>query len=159
MTHLRDTRSFGREMWRLARFVVVGGINTAVHLLIFSALYALLGVAYLFASLLGAATAVLVSYLLNHRFTFRVASHDRASVIRFALVQATAAGLNVGGLALLVQLGLPPLLAQPVVLVPVMGAAYVLNRLWVFGAASDSRGAVQVGSSPASGRLSRSRTT
>lgn len=58
------------EWPRIARFALVGGVNTAVHYALYLAFWLVLP--YLGAHLLAVTAAMCCSYVLNCRFTFRV---------------------------------------------------------------------------------------
>lgn len=156
------------ELWRMARFALTGVANTLAFVVTYVALLAA-GLPYLAASALAYVTSVVVSYALNHRFTFRAQVHTRSIVARFVAIQGVAGAVDLGAIALLVEgAGWDRLPAQLVVIPPVVVVAFVLNRLWTFDDHVDTRsrsgdgagsGAGGSGASPNRGRLSRSRTT
>ena len=127
------------EALRAARYVGVGFINTTVHLVAFAALLA--GrVPYVAADTLAYGAGVVVSYLINHRFTFRVLAHSRAAFARFMTLQVALAVANVGATAALVETTtLPPLAGQALVLIPLAAVGFLLARNWVFGDTVDTR--------------------
>ncbi len=121
-------------MWTLARYALVGAVNTATGLGVM-ALLAWGGAHYAAYTLAGYAAAFATSYLLNARFTFRVAD-GAVSARGFALFAA----LN-GALILLVQAvqaGLIELAGLPVLAGVACGAVvytltgFVLNRRLVY---------------------------
>lgn len=121
-----------RELLRLVRFVVVGVTNTAINMAVYASLLAL-DVSYVAASVAASAVAISIAYFLNRRFTFRVAEHSSSLVIRFFSVQIGAAIANVVLLALLIErAGMDPLLAQVVIVPPIVLTTFALNRLVVF---------------------------
>jgi putative flippase GtrA len=118
---------------QVLRFGTVGAAATAVHYAV--ALPASLLASAHLANTAGYVTAVAVSYIGHHRFTFRVPAERRdhgvrfrrhvvASLSAFLASQALLSGLQ--GLALPAPL---PLLAA-VALIPAI--TFVLGRIWVF---------------------------
>ncbi len=121
-----------REFLRMIRFVIVGVTNTAINMAVYAALLAV-DVPYVAASALASFVAISIAYFLNHRFTFRVAEHSSSLVVRFFAVQTGAAIANIVLLALLVeQAHMDPLIAQLVIVPPVVLTTFALNRLVVF---------------------------
>lgn len=119
-------------MWTLARYALVGGVNTATGLGVMAAL-AWAGVHYVLFTLAGYVVAFVTSYLLNAWFTFRVGDVSTRKFALFALVN--------GGLILLVQAvqaGLIELAGVPVLAGVAIGAVvytltgYALNRRIVY---------------------------
>jgi len=130
------------EALRLVRYLGVGCINTAVHLGGFAALLAL-RVPYAPADAVAYAAGVMVSYLVNHRYTFRVLHHSRSTLARFVALQALLGVANVGAtFALVAATPLSPLAAQALVLIPLVVVGFVVARRWVFRGALDTRGQV-----------------
>lgn len=119
-------------MWTLARYALVGGVNTATGLGVMAAL-AWAGVHYVLFTLAGYVVAFVTSYLLNAWFTFRVGDVSTRKFALFALVNS--------GLILLVQAvqaGLIELAGVPVLAGVAIGAVvytltgYALNRRIVY---------------------------
>lgn len=138
---MADRETIVRELSRIVRFGLVGLANTAVHLIVFFALVAV-GVPYLLASILGSATAIAVAYFLNHRLVFRADQHTRQLVVQFFIVQGIGGLINAVALAIAVeQLHWSPVVAQIAVLIPVVATTFTFNRLVVFRAHVDTRGA------------------
>ncbi|MEH3055250.1 MAG: GtrA family protein [Patulibacter minatonensis] len=121
-----------REAWRIVRFGIVGVMNTAIYTSAYAAFLAL-GFPYLDASVCAYIIAISIAYFLNHRFTFRVAEHSRGLVGRFFAVQIAGAVVNIALLALLIDhWGWDELVAQFVLLPPVVTATFIGNRFFVF---------------------------
>ena len=123
-----------------AKFVLVGAGGYVVNLGVFAALYAV-ATPYVAASIGSYFISNALMYFGNRYFTFRLghAGFWRAYG-RYVLVGGLVAGMNVGVLALLVELaGLRPTLGQALSLLIITPAAFVLNKRWTF----------QLGSSPA----------
>lgn len=139
-----NVRSLGEgfdrgEGLRLARYLGIGSLNTVTHLGCFAALLAL-RVPYAPADVVAYAVGVVVSYLMNHRYTFRVLHHSRSVFARFVVLQALLGAANVGATVVLVAAtGLPPLAMQALVLVPLVAVGFVVARRWVFRGALDTR--------------------
>lgn len=122
-------------MWTLARYGLVGVVNTGIGLGVM-ALLATGGTHYALYTLAGYLAAFVTSYLLNARFTFKVAA---VSAHGFALF----AGLN-GALIALVQVvqagliefaGLPELIGVGGGAVVYTLSGFALNRRLVYRAA------------------------
>jgi putative flippase GtrA len=127
------------EALRLLRYLGVGSLNTTVHLGGFAGLLAL-RVPYAPADAVAYAAGVIVSYLMNHRYTFRVLDHSGPTFARFVALQALLGVANVGAtIALVAATGLPPLVAQALVLVPLVAMGFVAAGRWVFRGALDTR--------------------
>lgn len=123
----------------IVRFVIAGGINTAVDLLIFNLLTFTVGVNPVLAKVISTTVAVVVSFLLNRHWTFRHRQmhRKRTSYTRFALLNTI--GLGIAEASLWVVVG--PLGAHGVLAVNIgnavgTGAAtvfrFVAYRKWVF---------------------------
>ena len=115
---------------RFARFIAVGGLNTAFGFIAYAALLAL-GLHY--------AVAVALATVLGVLFNFRsygalVFGHPGPGRLpRFVLVYALLYGLNVAGIGLLGTVGLSALPAGLAMLLPVAAVGYLLNSRFVFG--------------------------
>ena len=124
----------------MLRFLVVGLANTAIYAVLYLAFVAL-SLPYLAASILAFGIATAIAYVLNHRFTFRVADHSTQLVMQFFAVQGLGAFVNIAALAAAVEwLGWTPVGAQLVIIPPVVATTFVANRLIVFRAQVDTRG-------------------
>lgn len=118
------------SLGRFGRFLLVGGVATAVHYLTAFLLLRLAGWPAVSASAAGFIVGAFANYLLNARFTFGLRGHHGRHLPRFAAVASLGWLLNAGGMALLLHLGLHPYLAQPVVTVLVLFFNFLLNALW-----------------------------
>jgi putative flippase GtrA len=124
------TRSVMQFFW----FIVSGGIATALHYAVLTALVELLGLMAAPAATLGALCGAAASYLLNRQVTFSgtTTSHGQA-LPRFITVALLSAFLN----GLLVWIGLQTLgwhymAVQALATVLVMGLTFLLYRHWTF---------------------------
>lgn len=121
------------------RFGIVGVAATFIHVAVFSLLVELFGVAPVAASVPAFATAMLASYGVNRRWTFRAQGSHRAHLPRYALVASTGLGLNVLITYVVVNLlGYWYGLALAFVVTMVPAATFLLNRNWAFKTAPAS---------------------
>ena len=109
---------------RFVKFGMVGVLNTAIDLAVFSALYFVLGVPLLIANTCAVVVAATNSYLVNKYWTFRDPSAGRdavrAGVVFFAL---NLAGLGLANLTIwLLSTALPIIVAK--------GVSMVMTTLW-----------------------------
>jgi putative flippase GtrA len=124
--------------WRLpqqVRFVVAGGINTAVVYLVFSTLYLLLQrhVHYLAIGCLSQAIALTSAFVVYRRLVFLSQDHWLPTFVRFNLSQFVAFGAGLAGLYVLVRYGhLSPLLAQAIVILLSVMLSYALHHYYSF---------------------------
>jgi len=116
------------------RFLLVGGLVTALHYALLILLVQVGGLGATLASSLGFAGSAIVNYLLNRRFTFASDTPHIAALPRFATVALIGLTLNAAVMASLVQLHVVYLLAQAVATVATVLWNYVLNVRWTFGA-------------------------
>lgn len=108
-------------------FVVVGVINGIVGFGIFVACSVTVGrlVDHLFGKVAGSLVTVVIMYVLSvlfafvmhRRFVFRVRGHVLRDFLRFWSVYLTAIGINAVALPVLVELGLPRIPAQAIIVV------------------------------------------
>lgn len=125
-----------RDFWRsrLARFLVVGVVNTAFGYGVF---FTLLRVGLAPTLALAAATVVGVAF--NFVTTGRIvfANSDVTRMWRFVLVYAIVFVVNAGLLEGAARLGVTPALAQALLLAPCVALSYWLNRTLVFAAGQE----------------------
>lgn len=119
------------------RFVLVGGVNTAVGYAVFALaelfLFAGMPFGYMLALVLSYVIGIAVAFGLYRAFVFRDALGWRRSLPRFISVYLAAIGLNALLLPLFVAvLGLHPLLAQALCLVATTLMSYVGHRWFSF---------------------------
>ena len=115
---------------RFARFLVVGGIATAVHYAVAALLLNLGGWPAVWASATGFVVSAFANYALNARFTFGVRGDHGNHLPRYAAVASLGWTLNALGMWALLRAGLHPYLAQPIVTVGVLFVNFTLNALW-----------------------------
>ncbi len=126
--------STDRHAREFIKFVIVGGLTTAINFTIYSVLV-LAGLHYLGAAVIAFVIATLNSYLLNRRWTFRSKSARTRQFIKFLLVQSGGLTVNLVALALLVEFGgfhdhklIAQLLANALVVV----TNFAGNKFWTF---------------------------
>lgn len=119
---------------RPARFVLAGGVNTAVSYGVY-ALMLHLDMPLALASLVSLLSGLAVGYLTQGRFVFRTLS--AASLLRYLLAWAAMYGLHYGVVTGLMRFGVPPLAGALVALVLIAGLSYFVLRDLVFQADAD----------------------
>ena len=124
MARALDTRFIG--------FMIAGGINTLFGYCVFGGLV-LLGVSPHIALVVSTLAGVLFNFMTTST-VFR--SRDVRRLPRFLAVYVAVLGLNMGLLDLGMRAGLPPLLAQAVIL-PVFALTFLVMRRFVFAASPE----------------------
>jgi putative flippase GtrA len=114
---------------QLLRFLLVGGLNTAVGYALF-ATFTWAGMHYPLAIALATILGVAFNFQSTGRLVFGGAR--LAQLGRFVTVYGVVYLLNVGSVALLLRLGLNVYVANAVVLLPLALVAFVLQRRFVF---------------------------
>lgn len=127
-------------MSQLARFILVGGVNTGLgYLVIFSCMY-LWGISAELSNAAGYGCGLVFSYFLNRNFTFESKRNHRGAIARFALVFFISYGLNFLALVFLVRrIQLNEGLSQVVAGIIYVVASYILNKFYVFGESKSVR--------------------
>ncbi|MEX2054331.1 MAG: GtrA family protein [Candidatus Colwellbacteria bacterium] len=96
-----------KVFWQVAKFVVVGGLNTVLDFAVLNLLIALTGIAtggiFSLFKALSFSIAVVNSYFWNKHWTFEASGKNRAEFIEFLLVSLVGAGINVGSASALVN--------------------------------------------------------
>ncbi len=123
-------------------FLVVGGINAIVSFGIFVACSATVGrfVDHRFGKVAGSLVTVAIMYVLSvtfafvlhRRFVFRVRGHVLRDFVRYWSVYLTALGINAVALPVLVELGLPRIPAQAIIVVFTALVSYFGHRHFSF---------------------------
>jgi putative flippase GtrA len=133
----RDMRRFISHVLSLSlvRFVLTGVLNTLVGLGAIFALKWFAGLNDTIANALGYALGLLVSYLVNSRWTFRYRQSLLAVLPQYLLVILLAYLTNLVVVRLCIsQLQLNSYFAQACGVIPYAAVSYVLLRCFVFGA-------------------------
>lgn len=116
-------------------YLVVGGVNTLVALVLYAVLWTLFGdqLHYLGALIVTYAVAIVVGFTLQRRFVFKVSGSGVLDFARYTLVQLVALGLNGIVLTLLVRVaGAPVIPSQALSLVLVVVSTYLAHRYFSF---------------------------
>ena len=117
----------------MMRYAVVGVIGTAIHFGVLAVLVELAALDAVLASAAGFLVTLMVSYVLNHRWTFESSAPHGATFGRYAAVSLLGLGLNSMIMYLAVNIfGLWYILAQALVVIVVPAVNYTLNRSWTF---------------------------
>jgi len=120
------------HLFELARFGIVGALNTFLGLAVIYALMAV-GVGLYLANLLGYAFGLVVSFTLNRNWTFRSDERVQFALIgRFAIAVAISYGANLAVVHMCARLGLNPYLAQLMGLPAYTLCFYLMSKFFVF---------------------------
>lgn len=122
-----------QELMYLVKFGLVGLFNTILCAGVMW-LFSLTGMTYPVYSALGYAVGIVVSFVLNFRFTFKPESGNLVPyMVKFLIVCLTMVLVAEGVQHLLIaNLGLPELLGVAGGMVAYTGGGFLLNRFWVF---------------------------
>jgi putative flippase GtrA len=118
---------------QLARFALVGIVNTLIDVAVWASLYGRVGSPILIANSAGYAAGLLNSYVMNRRWTFRErrGTAGLGRFLRFALV--SLAGLGISNLTLGLLVGvLPALPAKLLAVVATLLCKYLATVGFVF---------------------------
>lgn len=131
----RPTRGWA-ALPRLARFFIIGGVNTVFGYSAYAALL-FIGFHYAAAAFIGTVAGVLFNYFMTGRFVFEPVARG-GLLVRFVVVYAVLYGFNVAALAVLqnVTIGslrLGPYTAGIVLIMPMALLSYALMHRFVFG--------------------------
>lgn len=124
-------------MGQLARFLVVGIVNTGVgYGVIFACMY-LAGLSPEASNMIGYMIGLVAAYLLHRNFTFRSTGRRDAEFARFVSVFLIAYTANLGVLIVLVRVvAVHAGLSQVIAGVVYVGTSYMLNKYYVFQSAT-----------------------
>jgi putative flippase GtrA len=118
--------------WQLARYGVVGLGNLALYFGVYAGSI-LVGAPYVLAALAGYLIASSVGYLSHEHWTFGGRSPSIRGWVMWLAAQGVGAAANVAMLSVVIHgFGLPPILAQLVVLPIVPVTMFLVGRRWVF---------------------------
>ena len=113
---------------------MIGGLNTAVHYIVFLFLFRVSGFHYIVASAIGYCAGITNSYFFNRRWTFR-SEETRKGVEfgKFTLVNVASIAVNLGVLRYCVgQLLMRPEIGQIVAIGFSMVTNFLGNKFWTF---------------------------
>lgn len=120
-------------LFQFGRFLVVGGIATALQYAILLAMTVGAGVQPLVASSVGFMASAAANYTLNRRFTFRSDVNYFAGLERFSIIVAVGLALNAMVMAAGTALaGMNYIASQIVATAVVLLWNFHVNRLWTF---------------------------
>ena len=118
---------------KIVRYAVVGAIGTAVHFGILGLLVEVFHIEPVTSSTAGFIVTVIVSYVLNHKWTFRSDRGHGSALPRYIIVSVSGMFLNSGIMYLTVHIfGLWYILGQCMVVVVVPITNFVFNYRWSF---------------------------
>ncbi len=120
------------------RYLVAGGLGTLVHLGLMTFCVELMGMTPVAGAVAGFVAAVMVSYGLNHHWTFQSSRSPLQSFWRFLVISIMGLLMNAGMMHSLVHyLGWWYLNAQLSVILIVPATNFLLNRYWSFSAKAE----------------------
>lgn len=126
-------KALQHELFRLARFGVVGVFVTAIYVGTFFVLHWRFEVIEWAASLVAFALAVSCQYVAQTLFTFRATLRSARHVLRFAVTIAVGALISTGVTGVIGPgLGWPDTIAVAIVVVLVPISNFLLFRFWVY---------------------------
>lgn len=116
------------------RFLLIGGINTAIGYALFVGFYKLMGSEfYLAAYIASYAVSLLIGYSLQRTLVFRVEGHRVRDLFRYSTVQLGIFVVNLLLLPLAVEVFLiEALLAQAAILILTVIGSYFAHRYFSF---------------------------
>ena len=121
------------EMLKMAKYALVGGLNTGVDFAVFCALVYGLGMPSAGAQAIAYLTGTANSYLLNRYWTFGVRGHKSAAeMVRFVAVNVVSFAAATAALLGLEYAGLESALAKAISVFVSLALNYAGYRLWVF---------------------------
>ncbi|BBI35085.1 GtrA family protein [Cohnella abietis] len=121
------------EGMKLAKYALVGGLNTGVDFAVFCALVYGAGLGSLWAQSISYLAGVINSYLLNRYWTFKVKKKQSVGeVVRFILINIVSFSAATLALLGLEHWGTESALAKIVSVVCSLAVNYIGYRLWVF---------------------------
>jgi putative flippase GtrA len=124
---------------RLSRFVIVGGLNTALTYALYAGLV-WYGYHYLLALTIEYAIGILAGFIANRQWTFAYRDRTGPALFRYMATYCGVYVLNAGLLMFFVELaGMNKLLAQLFALGIATLASYLSQHRWVFRKTERSR--------------------
>ncbi|WP_229263806.1 GtrA family protein [Cohnella cholangitidis] len=121
------------ESKKIAKFAIVGGLNTGVDFAVFCTLVYGIGFGTFWAQCISYVAGVANSYLLNRYWTFQVKERRSAGeLVRFILVNLLSFGAATLVLLGLESWGIEPAFAKILSVACSLAVNYVGYRLWVF---------------------------
>ena len=132
MARLPSSRMPMAELWRIAKFVLVGGMSVAVYLLIMFVMAPIISSTAALAAIAYAGSAIF-NYVLQRNFTFRARIPHTLSFSRYIGMHVIALVINSGLMLLLVDVVTVNLyLATLIVAGFIAVINFLLSRFWVY---------------------------
>jgi len=107
LTALRFLSRWVSIFWQMAKFIVVGGLNTFLDFAILNLLIAATGITaggeFSLFKALSISVAIINSYLWNKHWTFETKGGGKGEFIEFLIVSLVGLGINVGSASILVN--------------------------------------------------------
>lgn len=125
------TMTIHREAARLARYGIVGGINTLVSFAVYASLVQLTAMPFWVANALGMGVSILAGFFLASRYVFGGRLTPLA-LIKYAAAILSQLAISTAVIAVCVRLGLGELTGWIVALPPSIAWSFALQRWWVF---------------------------
>jgi len=122
----------------LARFGVVGIINTMAGLTIIFVAKWLGGLGDVMANLVGYGVGVMISFVLNRQWTFGHVGPRGAAFVRFVLVLTVAYMLNLLTVLGAISVGINGYMAQAMGIIPYFAFSYLASKHLVFPVRRDA---------------------
>lgn len=121
------------ELLRLLRFLVVGAVVTAVSTAMFVVIVRTTAVGTILASIISYILAILLSWTLQRRITFRDLECSRGAFIKFICVSLAGMVLTALGNHILHDVvGCRDIISSLVTAIPVAAITFIIQRLWTF---------------------------
>jgi putative flippase GtrA len=125
-------RNFARLHETKLRFLVAGGVNTALGLTLFPFLYLVLRplrIHYVYLLVASGVICVLFSFLTNKLFVFRTHGNWLRELFRFVMFHLSQIALSLAGVPFLVEFtGVSPIVAQPPFAILVILTSYFWHK-------------------------------
>lgn len=121
------------ESKKIAKYALVGGLNTGVDFAVFCALVYGVGMGSIWAQTISYIAGVVNSYLLNRNWTFQVqGKRSMAEMMRFIWINVLSFAAATAVLLLLEYWGAESALAKIISVACSLAVNYAGYRLWVF---------------------------
>lgn len=130
ITHIKRRRAL---LVQMAGFASVGAVGATVLFVLLILLVELGDVDAVSASITGYVLGAAISYLLNHRYTFRSDQRHREAVPKFIVIALIGTGLNAALMQVAVHnLDMHYIVAQAAAIIAVFFWNFLANRFWTF---------------------------
>jgi putative flippase GtrA len=117
----------------LSRYSSVGLLATGVYFTVANVLILSDIVPAITASVIAYATGMVVSFIGQSRFTFRVSSHSKSQVVRYLVLSVIGFGVSYASVYLAtVYFGVCPIWGTAATAISVPALSFVVMKVWVF---------------------------